>query len=99
MSRFHDLLNGEKAILVDFTASWCGPCKMMAPILQQVKNDLGDRITIVKVDIDRNPEAANEFGIQGVPTLLLFRKGNLLWRQSGMMPAEQLKQTIVVHTS
>lgn len=98
MSRFNDLIQGEKPVLIDFTASWCGPCKMMAPILQQVKNDLGERVTIIKVDVDNNPAAAASFDVQGVPTLILYRKGEMLWRQSGVIPAEQLKSILLSHT-
>src|SRR3569832_2559754 len=93
-TKFNELIHSEKPVLVDFTATWCGPCKMMAPILQQVKDQLKDEVTIVKIDIDRNPEIAQHFSIQGVPTLMKFRKGDLIWRQSGVMPANNLVQII-----
>lgn len=94
MSKFNDLINSDKPVLVDFSAEWCGPCKMMAPILQDVKNDIGDQVNIIKVDVDRNPQAASSYNIQGVPTLILFKKGEVIWRQSGVVPAEQLKRIL-----
>lgn len=97
MSNFQQLISGDKPVLVDFTATWCGPCKMMAPILQQVKEKVGDAVTILKVDVDKNPQAAQSFQIQGVPTLILFRKGQPVWRQSGVIPAEQLQHVLETH--
>ncbi|MFM2134800.1 MAG: hypothetical protein RL021_200 [Bacteroidota bacterium] len=97
MSNFQQLISGDKPVLVDFTAAWCGPCKMMAPILQQVKERIGDAVTILKVDVDKNPLAAQSFQIQGVPTLILFRKGQPVWRQSGVIPADQLQHVLETH--
>jgi thioredoxin 1 len=94
MKSFTELINSEKPVLVDFTATWCGPCKMMAPILQQVKRNMGDNITIVKIDIDKSPQTAQTFAVQSVPTLILFRKGNVQWRQSGVIPASQLEEVL-----
>ena len=91
---FADLIQGSKPVLVDFSAEWCGPCKAMPPILKQVKDKLGDSITILKLDIDRNPEVARAYQIQSVPTLMVFRGGQVKWRQSGVLPAEQLKQVL-----
>ena len=84
---FNSVIQSDKPVLVDFYAEWCGPCKMMAPILKQVKDDL-------KVDVDKNPQAANAYQVQGVPTLILFKKGQILWRQSGVVPANALKQEL-----
>jgi thioredoxin 1 len=91
---FNEIIQGETPVLVDFYAEWCGPCKMMAPILKQVKDELGDNLTILKVDVDRNPEAAQHFNVQGVPTLMIFKKGEVKWRQSGVVPAMAIKQTL-----
>jgi thioredoxin 1 len=94
MNKFQELTNADKPVLVDFFAEWCGPCKMMAPILKEVKNKMGDAVTIVKVDVDKNPDAARQFNIQGVPTLLIFQKGEVKWRQSGVVQARQLEQVL-----
>jgi thioredoxin 1 len=88
------LIQGENPLLIDFTAAWCGPCKMMPPILHEVKIAMGEAVTIIKIDIDKNPQTAAGFKIQSVPTLLLFKKGKMLWRQAGVVPAQQLLQTL-----
>lgn len=90
MSSFTELIGSSKNVLVDFSADWCGPCKMLAPILKEVKKDLGDEVRIIKIDVDRNPGLAREFMVQGVPTMMLFRDGKQVWRQSGVMPAHEL---------
>jgi thioredoxin 1 len=94
MSKFEDLINGPTPVLVDFFAEWCGPCKAMAPILSEVSKKMEGRARVIKVDIDKNPEAAGRFGVRSVPTLLLFRNGQVRWKQSGVVPAEQLVQII-----
>jgi thioredoxin 1 len=89
-----DILNADKPVLVDFSAEWCGPCKMMKPILQQLHETMGNAVRILKIDIDKNQVMANSYNISSVPTLMLFKRGKVLWRQSGVMQARQLEQVI-----
>ena len=96
---FADVINSNIPALVDFTAAWCGPCKMMPPILKEVKDNLKDSVTIIKVDIDKNREAAQAYNVQSVPTLILFQGGTIKWRQSGVIPAKQLQDAIEANIS
>ena len=94
MASFNELVNQAKPVLVDFSAEWCGPCKAMAPILKEVKDALKENISIIKIDVDKNPKVAAQFQIRGVPTLILFKQGKQIWQQSGVVPANQLVQIL-----
>lgn len=91
---FNDIINGDKPVLVDFYADWCGPCKMMNPILKDLKKKMGDAINIIKVDAEKNADAAIKYNVRGVPTLILFKDGQILWQQSGVVQAKKLEQII-----
>ena len=96
--KFDELIQGDKPVLVDFFAEWCGPCKMMAPVLAEFSKEMGDRVKVIKVDVDKNQSASMAYQIQGVPTLMLFQKGKVVWRQSGVVPAYQLKHIVLPYT-
>ncbi|MEJ2881910.1 thioredoxin [Pedobacter sp. GR22-6] len=98
MATFSELIKGTKPVLVDFYATWCGPCQTMAPMLDQLKHQVGEAATVLKIDVDKNQSAATAYSVQGVPTLILFKQGRIVWRQSGVVPVSQLKQLIMEHT-
>jgi thioredoxin 1 len=92
---FDTIINSEKPVLIDFFATWCGPCKTLAPILKQVKDNLEERITILKIDVDKNQQLASKYQVRGVPTMILFQNGKQLWRQSGVLAKEEIIKIIV----
>jgi len=91
---FNTIISSAPTVLVDFYADWCGPCKSLAPILKQVKDELGDQVKIVKINIDKNQPLAAKYQVRGVPTMILYKEGKQVWRQSGVVPAAQLTQII-----
>ncbi len=97
-SNFSEIIKGETVTLVDFYADWCGPCKTLAPILKDTKTSLGDKVKIVKIDVDKNQELSSKFQVRGVPTLILFKDGKQVWRQSGVVPKEELVRIIESHS-
>jgi len=96
---FKDIINSDKPVLIDFFATWCGPCQMLGPVLKQVKDSLGDRVSIIKVDVDKNQELASMQQVRGVPTMMLYQKGQQLWRQSGVLSKEEIIQIILEKTN
>jgi thioredoxin 1 len=95
MSNFNTIIKSEKPVLIDFFATWCGPCKMLGPILKEVKDSLGDRISIIKIDVDKNQQIASQYQVRGVPTMILFQNGKQLWRQSGVLNKEDIIKIIL----
>ncbi|SEG34630.1 thioredoxin [Flavobacterium urumqiense] len=95
MSNFNSIIKSEKPVLIDFFATWCGPCKMLGPILKEVKDSLGDRISILKIDVDKNQQIAAQYQVRGVPTMILFQNGKQLWRQSGVLNKEEIIKIIL----
>lgn len=96
-SKFSEIINDDKPVLVDFFATWCGPCKTLGPILDTVKAELGDAIKIIKIDVDKNQPLAAEYQVRGVPTMILFKDGKQLWRQSGVLQKHELVSNIKSH--
>jgi len=94
MASFNDILQKNSLVLIDFSAAWCGPCQMLAPILKEVKDEMGEKLSIIKIDIDKNQAVASKFHVQGVPTLILYKDGNQVWRQSGLQPKHELLKII-----
>jgi thioredoxin 1 len=96
---FQKIIDSEKPVLIDFYASWCGPCQSLAPILKQVKDSLGERISIIKIDVDKNQEIASSYQVRGVPTMMLYQRGKQIWRQSGVLSKEEIIQIILDKTN
>lgn len=94
MAKFSEIIHQEKPVLVDFFAEWCGPCKMMNPILKQVKGVLGDKVSIIKINVDKNQSLASKYQVKGVPTFMVFKEGRQLWRQSGVLQTKELVEII-----
>ncbi len=97
MSEFTDMIQQQKPTLVDFFATWCGPCKVQGPILEQVKSRLGDKVNIIKIDVDQNPQLSEQYSIQSVPTLILFKDGRAVWRGYGVHQADALEAKLIEH--
>jgi thioredoxin 1 len=97
MASFSELINSDKPVLIDFYADWCGPCKTLSPIVQEVARELGEKVRVLKIDVDKNSAISNKYQIRGVPTLMIFKNGNLLWRQAGVLPKEAIISELNKH--
>ncbi len=94
---FKDIINADSPVLVDFFATWCGPCQTLSPIVEELAHEMGDKVKVIKVDIDKNQKAASAYNIRGVPTLILFKNGNMVWRKSGLLTKRDLRAQITEH--
>ena len=93
--KFNDLImESEKPVLVDFYADWCGPCKSLSPVISEIASEYSDKIKVIKINVDRNPQISNTYNISGIPTLMIFHKGTIKWRQSGLIPGEEIRRII-----
>jgi thioredoxin 1 len=97
MASFGSIIESNVPVLIDFYAEWCGPCKTVSPILKSLKEEMGDQMKLIKIDVDKNQEIASKYQIRGVPTLMIFKNGSLLWRQSGVTPIEKLREEVSKH--
>ncbi|MBD78853.1 MAG: thioredoxin [Crocinitomicaceae bacterium] len=97
MASFLEIINSDKPVLIDFHATWCGPCKTLSPIIQQVSQEMGEAVRVIKIDVDKNQAIAQKYQIRGVPTMMIFKKGLQLWRQSGVFPKEAIKAELQKH--
>ena len=95
MSNLDTIIKSEKPVLIDFFATWCGPCKMLGPVLKEVKDSLGDRVSIIKIDVDKNQQISSQYQVRGVPTMILFQNGKQLWRQSAVLTKEEIIKIIL----
>ena len=97
MASFSDIINSNKPVLIDFHATWCGPCKQLSPIIQEVSKDLGEAVRVIKIDVDKNQSVAQKYQIRGVPTMMIFKEGKQLWRQSGVLSKDVIKAELQKH--
>lgn len=94
MGNFNEIINGDTPVLVDFYADWCAPCRMMTPIMQQVSTEMGEKVRVIKIDVDKNEDVARKYQIQGIPTMILFKNGKAVWQGVGVMQADQIKAMV-----
>lgn len=97
MASFGEIINSDKPVLIDFFATWCGPCKSLSPIIQDVAKDMGESVRVIKIDVDKNQSISQKYQIRGVPTMIIFKAGKQLWRQSGVVPKDQIKAELQKH--